>query len=472
MTPTNQHEPDAAAPHVAASRFAASRVAAARAAARPVVSRLVVALLLAAFSLAPRAVAAGSAAGQRGKMKLAKIEVVGLQTVRPEEIVAASGLSVGQEFDLAALDAAAERVLASGLVTKLEYRLREAAGQATVTFEVAEAKRAGNVPVVFDNFVWFTREQLTEAVRAELPDFDGRISDARAAVAAVTRALERLLKGRGIEGQIEYMPATDEGGRNPRHVFTARGVSLPVCALRFPGAASVAEAELVSASQQVSGDDYSQEMIGGFAGSALRAIYERRGHLKVRFGEPRASLEAEGACKDRVAVSVPVEEGASYNWAGASWPGAAALTPAELDAALGMRAGEVANVEKIERQLMRGVRAAYGRKGYIAANWRESREFDDAARTVRYRFDLREGPQYRMGALHVAGLPEAEAARVRAMWKLPAGEVFDASYINAFTMRALPDLMRTLGREVRVGAETKPDPQKLTVDVTVSFKLN
>ena len=401
------------------------------------------------------------------KMRLAKMEWVGLQRLKEEEVAKASGLTLGQEVDTAALDAACERLIASGLIAQIGYHLREANAQASVSFEVVEAKREGNIPVVFDNFVWFTRDELVAAVRKELPEFDGRAAESNSAVAAVTRALERLLAERKLAGEVEYLPQASVAGGDSKHIFSVRGVSLPVCALTFEGAGAAVVPELSAAVRPVLNTDYSQEMIAGFADTAVRALYHQRGNLKVAFGEPRAALAESGPCKG-VAVSVDVQEGQVYSWAGAAWSGNAAIPSTELDAALAMKAGEVANAAKIERQL-REIRRAYGRRGHLAAGWRERREFDDAARRVTFNFDVREGPQYRMGELTVAGLPDADAARVRAAWKLRPGDVFDVTYTDGFFEHLMPALARAGQPRLKANTQVRPDAARLAADVTITF---
>ena len=423
------------------------------------------------FSLAALLACAAAVRAQpqqpAAKMRLAKVTWVGLQRLTEEEVAKVAGLGVGQEVDTAALDAACERLIQSGLIAQIGYHLREANGQASVTFEVVEAKREANIPVVFDNFVWFTRDELVAAVRRELPEFDGRAAESNSSVAAVTRALERLLSERKIAGEVEYLPQASVAGGEAKHIFSVRGMSLPVCALTFEGAGAVVGPELSAAVRPVLNTDYSQEMIAGFADTSVRALYHRLGHLKVAFGEPRAALAESGPCKG-VAVLVGVQEGQVYSWAGAAWSGNAAVPAAELDAALAMRPGEVANAAKVERQL-REVRRAYGRRGYLAAAWRERREFDDSARRVTFAFDVREGPQYRMGELTVAGLPEPDAERVRAAWKMRPGDVFDVTYTDGFFERLMPTLARAGQGRLKANTQVRPDAARLAADVTITF---
>jgi hypothetical protein len=105
-------------------------------------------------------------------MQLGSLEFTGLQRITKEQAISASGLQVGQQFDVAMLDAAAQKLVNSGLFTTISYRMRGSVERAVVTFEVEEPKGRG-LPVVFDNFVWFNEGEIIDAVRKELPTFDG-----------------------------------------------------------------------------------------------------------------------------------------------------------------------------------------------------------------------------------------------------------------------------------------------------------
>lgn len=427
-------------------------------------------VMLIAALLSSCAFAARAQQPPAGRMRLAKIEVVGLRSVKEEQIVAASGLKLGQAFSVDDFDAAAQRLLSSGLVTKVSYKLRERAGDAFITFEVEEAGRTGNSPVVFDNFPWFTSEEIAAAVRRDVPAFDGTAPDSSAVIESIRRALERLLAERKIAGQVEYLPSMNmDTGGNRKHVFTVSGARLAVCAVRFPGASGISEKELIATAKSILANDYSQEFASNFADVALRELYHERGYLRVGFDTPRASIGGEGACANGVAVTLPVREGVSYNWAGAEWSGNSVLAPAELDAALGMKAGEVANGAKIKKSL-RGVARAYGHRGYLNSSLKPAPEFDDAARRVTYRFEVKEGAQYRMGELKITGLPEADAEKLRARWTLRAGEVFDEIYYEDFLKKNLSSVMQPDARP-QVTMFVKPDREKLTADVNYSFKF-
>ena len=90
----------------------------------------------------------------QNQLTLRRVEFVGLKKLSQQQAIDTSGLKIGTTVTPAIIDAAAEKLMASGLFRKLGYKLRTTDADATVIFEVEELSR--NLPVVFENFVWFT----------------------------------------------------------------------------------------------------------------------------------------------------------------------------------------------------------------------------------------------------------------------------------------------------------------------------
>jgi outer membrane protein assembly factor BamA len=170
-----------------------------------------------------------------------------------------------------------------------------------------------------------------------------------------------------------------------------------------------------------------------------------------------------------------VDEGSIYVWDKATWEGVEGLTAQELDAALGMKNREVANVVKITNGLAR-VRKAFGRKGYIAARVRPETEFDDSGRSVTYHFRVTEGPQYHMGDLTINGLDEVATNNLRGRWRLLHKEVYDEGYVEEFVRKSVTEFQKDAARAgnpmpaLKVVSQAKPDHDKHIVNVTLDIK--
>jgi outer membrane protein assembly factor BamA len=417
------------------------------------------------LACAPCALAQEGSSGK--KMRLSKIEFSGLRAHPESDAIATSGLQVGQSVDRQMLDDAAQRLLDSGLVKKLSYRYHTSGGQATVTFVVEEENGAG-IPVVFENFVWFSDEELKDAIRQQVPAFDGTAPDS--AVDGITKALQHLLQDRKLPGRIEYLPSANDTGGDAKHVFSIEGVNIPICTLHFAGASVVQESELLKHSKDLMGGDYRLSFVRAFARVNLIPVYRERGHLRASFLVPQARPESASDCRNGVTVTLPVEEGQAYNWDKAEWAGNAALSAAELSATLGMKPGELANGLKIDKG-ENALYDAYGHKGYLSPRIRVVPEFADANRQVAYHINIEEGPQYHMGNLIINGLPESIAQQLRSSWKLKPGDVYDAGYLDSFMKAGIKFEARDMAAlPKKIVSEIKPDKQKLTVDVTITAR--
>ena len=429
-------------------------------------------LLLAAWLLPAAARAQQQPQAAPQTIKLERIEFKGLERVKEAEAVEKSGLRAGQVVDIDAVEAAAGRLLESGLFANLGYKLKGSTDKAVLTFEVVESRPT--TPVRFDNFVWFTDEELTAAVRRKVPAFDGTAPESGGVTEQIKAALEELLRERGVQGAVEYTLSTDPSGRKVEHLFGVKGGLLRVCKLSFTGARAVPEETLVTKSGGIFDNDFSRAYTAGFVESNLLPLYHERGYLRAAFGPPKATPAASPECKG-VALSMDVDEGSVYVWDKAAWEGAAAFTEQELNAALGMRSREVANAVKIAKALAQ-VRRAYGRRGYLAVRVRPEAEFDDSARTVSYRFRIEEGAQYRMGDLAITGLDEAVTNNIRGRWRLLHREVFDEGYVDEFVRKSVPEFQREAARAgnplpaLKVESRVTPDNERHIVNVALNFK--
>lgn len=415
-------------------------------------------------------------ARQDGKhvVKLERIEFKGLERVKQEEAVEKTGLTPGQSVSIDDLDAVANRLLQSGLFKSLGYQITGTTDKAVVTFTVAEQTWA--MPVAFDNFVWFTDEELRDAVKRKVPAFDGTAPEGGNVTEQIRLALQDLLRERKIEGTVTYDFSEDPLTHKVEHLFGVKGSGLRVCKINYQGTRALSEEALIQKSGGIFDNEYSRAFIQSFAESNLAQLYGERGYLRASFSPPKAKpAEKSDECENGLAVSIYVDEGSIYVWNGAAWEGTQAFTAQELDAALGMRAREVANVVKIEKGLA-SVRRALGRKGYLNARVRAAREFDDTNRSVAYRFQVEEGDQYRMGDLFIEGLSESDANNVRGRWSILHGDAFDDSYLEQFAKKNIAEFQRESLRNgrplppMKVEGKAERDDTKHVVNVTIVFK--
>jgi len=401
--------------------------------------------------------------------KIAKIELEGLQALTAETVIATSGLKVGERFSVDATDEAAQRLLSSGLFKKVGYRTRNAGGNVTITFQLEEVKGQSS-PVVFDNFIWFSDEELAAAIKREVPSFNGSAPDIGNTNEAIKKALQNLLTERKLPGQVEYNPTEHE------HLFRVEGAPMKICTLHFPGAQTVPEEKLIEATRSAVDPEYSRQSAKTFPKYSLYPIYRELGHLRATFGAPIAKPETKPGCEG-VDLTIPVNEGARYSWAKAEWAGNQVLSSKELDDALGMKAGEVANGKKFDTGL-KEVQKAYGKSGHIQTLMKPTPEFDDAATNVTFKIAVNEGPQYRMGTVEFKGFSPVDAALLGEKWNLKSGDVYDQSYGGRFLRVDAHEILSRIAKERQsqgkpfpnLGIQENPNRQTSIVNLTIEAK--
>ena len=401
--------------------------------------------------------------GAAQSFRLTKVDATGLKRLTATELIRLSGLSLDRNVAVADLDAAASKLASTGFFTDVRYKYLTTSTAMTVTFEVVEAP--WNVPVIYDNFVWFTDDELTKAVQSELSSFDGTVPDGGAAVDLITRALTQALRSRNLPGQVDYKPFSALDGTGRQHVFAVTNPGVRFCALRVTGASVVPEAELLRTAASETTADYSRFRLQRFARETMTQAYRRQGYWRAAFGPPVATQNGGTICQG-ASVTMAVDEGAPYTWDHAEWSGNMAIPSANLDAMLGFKAGDVADASKIDAGL-RAIEYAHGKLGYLQERANFTPVLNDAARRATFRFGVAEGPQFHMGAFKVTGVPEKDQAALAKKWKLQPGDVYDASYLDTFRRDELRPFMtppRTASQDLAVNPTTR------VVDVTITIK--
>ena len=109
------------------------------------------------------------------------------------QVAAASGLKPGDAVTRDQLQPAADRLAQLGIFSMVNYRFTTSGDKAIILeFQLADAPL---VPVTFDNFPWFTDEEISAAIRQQLPFFDGSRSQDGAlldVIAAASRICSKL----------------------------------------------------------------------------------------------------------------------------------------------------------------------------------------------------------------------------------------------------------------------------------------
>jgi len=416
---------------------------------------------------------ADCAAQEAEKGKLSEVRLEGLKTLAQEPVLNAMGLHPGEVVGRDDLQAAADRLLKTGLFSKVAYEFHSQGENLSVVYRLEEAPR---VPVLFDNIPWFADSELINAIRETVPGFDGNAPGEGPVADQIGEALAALLKARGLQVTVEHELLASPSGDGSVLRFHVQGAAMKVSRIEFGDALAQQSPVLQQSAEAVVGKAYSRLAIELFVLEQVRPIYWECGYLQARIGPPEPRLSGDPAkalSSGSIGVFLPIQPGSVYRWSGAHWTGNQALTSAELDALLGQKPGEPANGQELPAGWDR-VLEEYAHRGYLDAKVDPQPAFDAAKSTVSYQAQVSEGPQYHYGEMVITGLSLPDEKSVRDAWKLHHGGVFDRGKFEELLALLDAHSPEIFGKAPvhyeEVGHWLRTNPETRIVDVLLDFK--
>ena len=191
--------------------------------------------------------------------KLASIKATGSAHYTWDQIVAATGLEVGQTAADPEFKKAAQELGESGVFSDVLYTFQSSAQGTKVEFEVTDSDKL--LPVRFDNFVWFTDEELQSKLRARVPLFQGLLPLSGDLPNQVSDALQVLLIEKNIPAQADYLRAAGTDGSIEAYVYSVTGPTIRVRSIAFTGAKPDQLPELELAAKKLVGSTYLRSML-------------------------------------------------------------------------------------------------------------------------------------------------------------------------------------------------------------------
>ena len=436
------------------------------------VSSLLLGCLLLSTVLAPLPASRTQATPQNGRPGTARLDsvvVAGSLRFTSEQIVPAIGLHLGATVGREELQGAADKLAALGLFTNIQYKFATVLGGVKVTYQVSDAAA---LPVAFDNFPWFSDEELSAGLKASGILFDGGAPSKGTVLEAISEALEKLLDARNVHARVSHEVIAHPFNNQSVQEFRVENTDLTMQKVDFSDSLAQNDRLVQERLPDLIGKPYSRSRVELFEFEQLRPLYLARAYLKVQFGEPLAHFAANATnpLSGQLIVTAPVAPGAAYAWGGVQWKGNDSITAQDLNKSSGLLPGDPADGTKIQ-SLWEAARAAYAQQGYLDAVLNPSPQFDDPAKRVMYVVDVNEGSQYHMGKLVLTGLSIEGERRLKKAWSIAPGAVFDKNIYDDFVNTGIKTAFVGLPVHYdRIGKFLQLDPQSARVDVLLDFQ--
>ncbi len=436
-------------------------------------SSLLAVFFVAALSLGRPAYAQKSFDQAPASMRqLIAVKVTGNQHFPENAIVAATGLQLGTTVTEDDFKKAATRLGAYGIFKDVGYTYSFSSAGTKLDLKVTEVDKF--VPARFEDFVWFADEDLLKRIQERAPLFQGELPLSGRLPDLVSDILQALLVENDIPGNVEYERAGAKDGPVDSIVYRVADVLIQIHDIDFLGANPDDVPALKAASARLRETEYSRSVLSALVQHQLMPVYLARGYLKASFGTPQTkvvtkpSQENDSGLKRLTVVDVvfPVVPGQQYKLKGIEWSGNKEFSTDVLQKMVRAPVGQPANTIRLSDNL-KDIQKLYGSRGYVTAAIKADADFDDAAGTVILRLNVNEGPIYHMGELAIRGLDNTLEAKLRNLWKIRPGEVYNSTYLSEYLPEAHKLLTASLDWDV--SSHVTANVREKTVDVDLIY---
>ncbi|MGA9883031.1 MAG: POTRA domain-containing protein [Candidatus Acidiferrales bacterium] len=425
-------------------------------------------LALAVSGFCPAALLARQAAAPaqngEGNATLASVEVTGSKRFVSAQIAPATGLHVGSQITRADLQQAANVLAQLGPFTNVQYRFTTAPTGVMVQFQVADAPA---VPVFFDNFPWFTDDQLDAALKQSTPLYDGSAPEHGTLLDSMANSLGLFLVAHGHPSTVSHMLTSRVFTDQKVQEFKIEDARVDVGSVNFSDPLAQSDRGIRTRLTDLIGKPYSRTAIELFELEQVRPVYLAHAYDHIQFEPPKPQFS--GSDPSRVTVVAPIDAGPSYAWGGVTWTGASTISPADLNSLVKLTPGQPANGMTVEAT-WQAVQNAFTNLGYLDVALTPTPHYDDTSKRVYFTVAINPGPQYKMGQLILSGLSAEGERRIRGAWEIQPGEIFDKGTYEQFLAHGINKAFAGFPAHYdKIGRYLQKNPND-TVDVMMDFE--
>lgn len=407
--------------------------------------------------------------------QLIAIKATGSKRFSEQDIAAATGLQLGTPVNDDDFKRAARRLGDAGVFSDISYSFSYSPAGTKVEFHVVDAEKF--VDVRFEDFVWFSDEEMLKQIKQHAPLFDGQLPLSGRLAEEVSDVLQAMLVGNSIPGHVEYERVGKPDGPVDAIVYRVANIVIQIRNVEFTGAGESELPALKEAARRVFDREYSRSVLHALVEKQLLPVYYSRGYLKAAFGDPQpkvvkqpsATNEDGGRNLTVVDVLFAVTPGEQYKLKSVEWSGNEAISTDMLQKMVRAEPGQAANTVRIADYL-KDVQKLYGSKGYVTASITPQTTFDDAAGSVAIRLEVKEGPVFHMGDLEFRGLDNSLTAKLQNAWKMRPGEVYNSTYLSEYLPQAQKLLPPSLDWEVAPHVTANVHDKTVDVDLIYTAK--
>jgi outer membrane protein assembly factor BamA len=384
-----------------------------------------------------------------------------------EELLAAAGLKPGARLSAADVKTHARQLNDTGFFAIVRFS-NDSKG---LLFTLAPTSQL--FPLHLDNLPFKPGKDLDDKLHARFPLYHGLLPASGSTDDGICQMLEGMLADESVKATVK---ASLTSGLGPKKItavnFAITSPPVRIGQIQLAGVSPAMQAKVNTLVNGQTGNEFDTENTAIGLQRAFQDLYQDLGYAAVEVDVSQLDPPiVSGQTSDpaiQIPFSVVIKEGGIYKLGTISYPADALASRAEVEKLLSKY--QAGSGRPLDLFLL-AVRDAYHARGYLDCSVDSHASFNEATHIVNYSIEIDPGPLYRMAAVQFDGAPDAMAARLTRVWKMPPGEAFDESYASGFAARAEKQ-DRTLSKwmqSVIVTFDVKADAETHQVSVIFNF---
>ena len=342
----------------------------------------------------------------------------------PAELLKLSGLTPGARLTQPEIEAAMNKLDASGLFAGIEFKT----SADTLTFVLEPRAKTQNVHVTYGNFVWYTQDQLNAEVHSRIPFFTGTVPADGDLATDVQHALEAIVKQQhNVDATVTSRPIA--GGRLD---YTITSPKIVVGDIKLTNVDYASDPLLKNVRAGISGSEFLDGISNKQVQLNTAAALQEIGYLDEEVGPVTLAEPVSG--KDQIVVDMigTAEPGALYKVTTVTFPRPeGTITAKDFESEHAVKPGGRPSPSLV-RNTTFGVENAYQRHGFLDAKASVAQQKDNTAHTLALTYSVVPGEVYHFRSLVFGGTMTAQQQSLLTQnWKLPKGAVYEGATAEA-----------------------------------------
>ncbi|WP_260705060.1 POTRA domain-containing protein [Edaphobacter flagellatus] len=390
------------------------------------------------------------------------ISFTGAPAYSQAELLAFTHLTPGANSTVTELNAAAQKLNDTGLFSDIRF-----ASQSTgLVFSLKMMPNDNLLPARFANFVWWTPEELSAALKTRVPLYQGTVPTAGNMQDSVVAALKAMLAEKSVTATVVAIPVSPGAGATPTSVkFLIDSPEVRVHTLHFASTSPALQPKLDKVAQKVSGEPFDQLTTESTITSLITDVYRNDGYLNASVTNYTHSAPQVTSDAINLDLTAAVSEGEPYHLSRLTWPGSDVMSTADFDKQAKLKPEDVASQLALKQSLTTLARAYYA-KGYQDVKVQAPASLDKATHHVSYTVHVVPGEQYRLHSVKAEGLSDVQRKEFDSAWRMNPGDFYDVNYLTTFlnkntALRSLNGYSATY--------KAFSDPNTHLVDLVITF---